>query len=150
MPEAAPDHRALIEIPSWDWPLHVGMAPPSMPPEQRRQGDLFYVQRLEISGRVLTPVALQGRSVRISISTFGPDLTFGPEGLEQVGQVHPGRDDHETVFEASLLLPRDALPGALTSLASVWKRLHLWTTAPPPQPGDITDFAFCGIGPEAA
>lgn len=49
MPAAAPDHRALVEILSWDWPLHVGMAPPSMPPEQRCQGDLFYVQHLEIS-----------------------------------------------------------------------------------------------------
>ncbi|WP_397405170.1 hypothetical protein, partial [Phenylobacterium sp.] len=47
------DNRLIIEILSWDWALHVGMAPDSVPQEQRHQGGLIYSRGLDINGRIV-------------------------------------------------------------------------------------------------
>ncbi len=136
------DNRLLIEILSWDWALHVGMAPGAMPAEHRYQGGLIHSRGLDITGQVITPDVSQGQTVRIWIAPFAPDLDFGPDGLSDVGQCHPGNQRRGTAFEVSLMLPQDALPAAITCLSTIWKYLHLWTTEPPPHEARVTDFAF--------
>jgi len=142
------ENRVLIEVLSWDWALHVGMAPASMPPERRFQGGLLYTRGLEISGRVVAPGVRRGQAVRVWITPVAPDLDFGPKGLREVGQCRPGRETSGTSFEVSLLLPCDALSGAITCLSTVWKYLHLWTTDGPPDHAAISDFAFSSAIPE--
>jgi hypothetical protein len=136
------DNRLIIEILSWDWALHVGMAPDSVPQEQRHQGGLIYSRGLDINGRIVTPDALKGKTARFWISPVAPDIIFGPEGLPHVGQLHPRDEGGGPDLEATLFLPKDALPGVLTCLASAWKYLHIWTREPPPTTAGITDFAF--------
>ena len=134
--------RLVIEILTWDWALHVGMAPPAVPPEHRRQGGLIYTQGLDITGRIVAPVVRDGEFARVWITPFGPDLNFGPHGLRNVGQCHPGHEGRGTDLEANLLLPHDLLSGVITCLSSVWKYLHLWTADAPLDPAVVTDFAF--------
>lgn len=136
------ERRVVIEILSWDWGLHLGIAPPTMPLEYRFTGGLIYTRAIDITGRLVTPSGLQERLARINLSPIAPDLAFGPAALTTVGQISPGRDERQTAFEATLLLPEDALPGVLTCLASVWKYLHLWTAETLPNPTEVTDFAF--------
>lgn len=139
---ALSETRLLIEILTWDWALHVGMAPPTMPLEHRRQGGLIYTRGLDITGRIVSPGHRHGQSARVWITPFGGDLTFGPDGLEAVGHCRPGNDTRGTDLEASLLLPDDALSGVITCLASVWKYLHLWTADAADDRTAVTDFAF--------
>lgn len=139
---ALSETRLLIEILTWDWALHVGRAPPTMPLEHRLQGGLFTSQGVDIVGRIVAPGGRQGQSARVWIIPFGADLTFGPDGLQDVGQCHPGHEGRGTDFEANLLLPHDTLSDVITCLSSVWKYLHLWTADAPSDPAVVTDFAF--------
>lgn len=135
--------RFLIQISSWDWALQVGMAPESMPKEHRFQGGLLYSRSLDIDGKILAPESHRGRAIRLSFMGFGPDIEFGPEGLQELGQLHEGRNESRGPdFVATAILPQDALPTCATCLASVWGFLHLWTDGNPAERAAITDFAF--------
>ena len=83
---SAPDNRLLIEILSWDWALHVGMAPDGVPQEHRHQGGLLYGRGLDIVGQIVAPERRHGQSVRVWIAPCSPDLAFGPGGLGDVGR----------------------------------------------------------------
>ena len=143
--EAAPD-RLLIEIVDWDYPLHVGVAPASVPADFRFQGGLFWTRSIEVSGRVLAPNVHSGKSVGIWISTFGAEHDFsldetGPDHAINVGSFYRP-ESNRTDFEVRLLLPRDTLPSALTGLASVWRFMHVWLAPPRADQQDVIDFAF--------
>ncbi len=137
------DDRFLVQISSWDWALHVGMAADHVPPEMRFQGGLLHSRGLYVEGTVLAPPEHRGKSIFLSLIVFGPDAEFGPGGLRDVGQLHEERGTaRKADFSAILLMPQDALPGAMTCLASVWRFIDLWTGGDPSERASITDFAF--------
>jgi hypothetical protein len=138
-----PDHdgRFLIAIKSWDGNLHVGLSPEITPVEHRFQGGLMYVRSFYIEGEFLAPRSHRGRRVRIWISPFGPDLQFGSDGLECVGQLS-APDAERSDFGLTLLLPESGMAMAATSLASVWKYLHVWTFAEGQEVALVSDYSF--------
>jgi hypothetical protein len=135
--------RFLIEIQSWDWSLHVGLCPTAMPAEQRFQGGLLYTRGLDIEGQVVAPKACRAKSIRIWLSPQGPDIVFGPDGLQDVGRFYcesgrPGKAD----FEASLFLPESALESTMICLSSIWRYIHIWIDQDNIDPLPVTDFSF--------
>ena len=135
--------RFLVEIQKWDWSLHVGLSPTSMPVEQRFQGGLLYTRGLDIEGQVVAPKDYRAKSIRIWVSPLGPDIVFGPDGLQDVGRFYsksgrPGGTD----LEASLFLPQSALENAITCLGSIWRYVHIWIDRDNTDPSSITDFSF--------
>jgi hypothetical protein len=135
--------RYLIEIVTWDWELHVGMSSEATPPEYRFQGGVNYSRGLNIEGHILAPKPESGRTIRLWITPVGPEIEFGPGHLEEVGQFHERRDAVlRSDFTATLLLPQDALAGAVTCLAAVWKYLDIQTVDDPLDRASVTNFWF--------
>lgn len=137
------DGRLLIEVEGWDATMHVGLAPDLMPPEYRFQGGLSFVRGFELNGRVLAPPAHRGKQIRAWLSPFGPEIRFGPDTIEEVGQIHvelphPEKPD----FSATLLIPEGALAMTATCLGSAWRYLHIWTANEDNQRASVSAFSF--------
>jgi hypothetical protein len=141
------EQRLLIEISNWDWPLHVGIAPRSLPEQERFQGGLFYARGIEIHGNVLAPGIHQGKDIRLHVLVLTQDMDFGPGGMREVGQLHERRDEHlGAALEAIIFIPQNALSTSVTCLASVWKFLHLGIAGDPLERASVIEFAFSRDG----
>lgn len=138
------DGRLMVEIGDWDWNLHVRLSSPLTPPEARFQGGLNYTRGIELIGRIRAPHTHRGMQTRVWISPFGPEIAFGPRGLDDVGRLYWKRDDAlGSGLRASLLLPESALAPALTCLSSVWKYLDIWAADDDGAEASVTAFSFC-------
>jgi hypothetical protein len=118
--------RLMIDILAWDWNLRVAIGPTAMRPKARFQG-LDYGRDFTIHGRVRAPRELRGKTMKVTLSPFGPKVRFGRGGLRQVGSLAvlpPGAD---LAFEAMLMLPEEAIATTATSLSSSWKHLQVLT-----------------------
>jgi hypothetical protein len=143
MDPTAFEHRLLIEIDAWDWPLHIGLSSESMPLEHRFQGGLSYVRSLELEGRIAAPKLHRGKTIRISLSPIGPEVRFGSDGLGLVGRLHI----HPPALKAwdcsaTLWMPEAALPTSAICLGSVWRYLHIWLLEGAQDVADVGAFSF--------
>ncbi|MDB5437503.1 MAG: hypothetical protein JWR47_3760 [Phenylobacterium sp.] len=137
------DGRFLVEIEAWDGNLHVGLSSDSTPQEYRFQGGLNYVCGFQIDGRVVAPQAHRAKTIRLWLSPFGSDMRFGPDDLDEVGQLRIRRPKrHELDLSATLLMPEAALPVAATCLGSVWKYVHIWTFDEDAERASVSAFSF--------
>jgi hypothetical protein len=115
-----------IEILSWDWNLAVAISSKLTPVEQRFQGGLSYVRDFELWGRVVEPESYRGKTVRIWIWPFGPDITFGPDEIDEVGRLNLSPPaGNKTDWTVSLMLPVDATASLATCLGTVSKYLFI-------------------------
>ena len=81
--------------------------------------------------------------MRIWLSPFGSEIKFGAGGLDRVGQFYKDRlDAIGSDFEASLHLPEEALPSAITCLSSVWRYLDIWIGEYEGDEAAVTAFSF--------
>lgn len=135
------DGRLLVEIERWDASLDVRLSSESVPVEYRFQGGLNYVRGFDIDGQIVAPKAHRAKPIRVWLSPFGPEMRFGPGGIDEVGQVyHPSPQKPD--FRASLMVPEAALATAATCLASVWKYLHIWTFDEDAERASVSAFSF--------
>ena len=133
--------RLMMDILSWDWNLRVAISPTAMRPRARFQG-LDYGRDFTIRGRVRAPRELSGKTIKVTLSPFGPKVRFGRGGLQDVGQLRvlpPGSDPD---FTASLMLPEEAIPTTATSLASIWKHVDIWTFDEGLRSARISSYSF--------
>ena len=135
--------RLLLKIEGWDCNLHVGLSSAVTPVEYRFQGGLGYSRSFDLECRVIAPKALSGKCIRVWLLPFGPDVTFGTDGLEEVGQLYirapqPEKPD----FSATLLIPESALSVVATCLGSSWKYVHMWTFDQCADRASVSAFAF--------
>ena len=115
-----------IEILSWDWNLAVAISSELTPIEQRFQGGLSYVRSFQLWGRVVEPEAYRGKTVRIWISPFGPDIAFGPDEIDEVGRLYLSPPTgNKADWTMSLMLPEDAIASLATCLGTVSKYLFV-------------------------
>jgi len=117
----------LVEIQSWDWPLHVGVTPRSAVADPGLEGDLMCVQNVTIEGRVLEPEEHRSKLIDLRVYPFPRDIIFAGREERHVGSLYkdpPARKDLS--FTANLFLPADTLQSAIFCLGSVWRRVHLW------------------------
>lgn len=120
------ENEFRIEILSWDWNLAVAISSELTPMEQRFQGGLSYVRGFQLWGRVATPEMHRGKTVRIWISPFGPEITFGPDEIDEVGRLRlRPPETHKADWTVSLMLPEDALTQLATCLGTVTKYLFI-------------------------
>lgn len=136
------DGRLLVEIEAWDWALDVRLSPDVTPMEHRFQGGINYSRPIIVTGRLRAPELYRGKSVRLWITPFGPELSFDSD-LDRVGKFQDrSKDQLEYEFEGSLYLPESALGPTLTSLAAKWKFVHIWTDEQPADVAYVTAFSF--------
>ena len=143
------ENELRIEILSWDWDLAVAISSKMTPVEQRFQGGLSYTRGFQLWGRVVEPEAERGKTVRIWIFPFGPELSFGPDELDEVGRLYlrPG-SGNKTDWTASLLLPEDAVATLATCLGTVTKYLFIRTFDADANEASIDHYAFSASVPE--
>jgi hypothetical protein len=121
-----PEGELRIEILSWDWNLAVAISSELTPLEQRFQGGLNYVRGFELWSRVSTPETHRGKTVRIWISPFGPEIRFGPDEMDEVGRLYlRPSPESKADWTMSLMLPEDAIASLATSLGTVSKYLFV-------------------------
>lgn len=134
--------RLMIDILSWDWNLRVAINPAAMRPGARFQG-LDYGRDFTIHGRIRAPHELRGKTIRMTLSPFGPKVRFGRGGLGQIGrlEVLPSSAEHD--FGATLMLPEDAIATTATSLASIWRHVQLLTFDEDLQGAKVSALFFC-------
>lgn len=138
-----PDGRLLVQITTWEGNLHVGLSSELTPPEHRFQGGLDYVRSFEIEGCVVAPKRHRGKSIRLWLTPFGPDMRFGPGELEEVGQLRfRPRQSGKPDLSATLLVPEAALPTAATCLSTIWKYVHIWTFDERAEQASVSKFSF--------
>lgn len=135
------DGRHLVEIESWEANLHVGLASSYAPREHQFQGGLAFVRGFDLKGRVVAPRVSSGKAINIHLSPFGPELQFGLDGLDEVGQLW-FRPSKPRQFSATLLVPESALPLAAISLGTAWKYLHFWTFDEDDERASVNAFSF--------
>lgn len=120
------ENEFRIEILSWDWNLAVSISSELTPMEQRFQGGLSYARDFELRGRVVEPESYRGKTVRIWIWPFGPDITFGSDGIDEVGRLNLSPPvGNKTDWTVSLMLPEDATTSLATCLGTVSKYLFV-------------------------
>lgn len=122
----------MIDILSWDWNLRIAISRAAVGRKVQFRG-LDYGRDFTLHGRVRTPRELRGRTIKVTLSPFGPKVRFGRGGLGQVGRLGPLPPDSEFDFEGVLMLPEDAIATTATSLATTWKHLQVHTFADDPQ-----------------
>jgi hypothetical protein len=113
----------LVEIKSWDWPLHVGVTPRSA--VAHPEGDLLSVQTLTIEGLIVAPEEHRSKLIELRMHPLPRDIIFGDR--DDVGSLYrdpPAREDLS--FSANLFLPDDTLQNAIFCLSSIWRRVHMW------------------------
>lgn len=150
MPEAPPnaaldpdffDGRILLDILTWNWNLRVAVDPKATRPKAPFPG-LDYGRDFTIRARVRAPKALRGKSMTVTLSPFGPRVRFGRGGLQQVGRLDVLAPGGEIDFEATLMLPEEAVAATATSLASAWRHLDIWTFDEGPRSARVESYSF--------
>lgn len=116
----------MIDIVSWNWDLKVSVDAAAVRPKARFQG-LDYGRDFTLHGRVRAPHELRGKTVRITLSPFGPKVRFGRGRVRDLGTLMVCRREEDVDFKATLLLPEEAIPATATALATTWKHLDIWT-----------------------
>ena len=137
------EERLLLKIEGWNCNLHVGLSVDLTPVEYRFQGGLNYTRGFDLECRVVAPKALSGKYIRVRLSPIGPDVKFGTDGLDEVGQLNihspqPEKPD----FSATLLIPEDALSVVATCLGLSWKYVHMWMFDQSADRASVSAFSF--------
>ncbi len=139
-----------VEILSWDWNLALSISSETMPPEYRFQGGLGYGRGFDIQGRVLTPQSHSGKTIRISTTAFGSDVTFGEDGLMEVGLFYfNSTPSARAELRALLLLPEDVIAPLTTYLSSVAKYIFIRIFDVGPEQAGIYSYFFSSTLPES-
>ena len=134
----------VVQIQSWDWPLHIGVKPRSVLDDLRRDGDFLCSEAIEIEGLVLSPQEHATKSIQFHLYPLPREVMFGGREKRDVGRLHRKPIERsELDFYASLFLPADTLHSVILCLNSRWQGLHMWV-GDDAEPDAVTDFGFLG------
>ncbi|MDO8324106.1 MAG: hypothetical protein Q7T23_14335 [Phenylobacterium sp.] len=130
IPNAASDPsffegRLMIDILAWDWNLRVAICDHAVTRPKARSLGLDYGRDFTIHGRVRAPREHRGKSIKVTLSPFGPKVRFGRGALQNVGKLTILPEGSVFEFEAVLMLPEAAIASTASSLASTWKHLQI-------------------------
>ena len=132
----------LIEIQSWDWPLHVGVRPRSSTTDPGGEGDLLCAESVAIEGLVLAPEKHRSKLIHLRLYPLPRETIFGDGDERCVGRL---RKDpavrRDLAFDANLFLPADTLQSVIFCLGSIWRRIHMWVDDNG-EAAAVTDFGF--------
>ena len=132
----------LVEITSWDWPLHVAVRPRSAIADRDREGDLLCAEGVTIEGLVLAPEEHRSKLIHLRLSPFAREIILGGGEERDVGRLHKAPTHRmDLAFDANLFLPADMLESAIFCLGTVWRRVHFWVDEGA-ESGAVTDFGF--------
>jgi hypothetical protein len=141
----------VVQIQSWDWPLHVGVKPRSVVDDLGRDGDLLCSEAIVIDGLILSPQEHATKSIQFHLYPLPREVMFNGREERDVGRLHRKPIERSDLdFYASLFLPADTLQNTLLCLSSKWQGLHMWIDDGA-EPDAVTDFGFFGhLKPQSA
>jgi hypothetical protein len=117
----------VVEIRSWDWPLHVGVRPRSDSVERSLEDDLLCVETIAIDGVVLEPDEHRSKIMDLRLYPLPREVIFGDREERDVGSLYKDPEERKDLgFCANLFLPSDNLQSAIFCLGSIWRRIHMW------------------------
>lgn len=137
----------VVEIQSWDWPLHVGIRPGSPVAGDDFETDLLCAESIAIEGLIRAPAEHRSKLINLSLLPLPREIILGDRGEREVGRLHKNPVERRDLgFYASLFLPADTLQNAILCLSSKWRSVHMWVDEGA-EPGVVTDFGFSGHVP---
>lgn len=117
----------IVEIRSWDWPLHVGVRPRSTNEEGGLEDELLCVETITIDGLVLAPEEHRSKVIDLRLHPLPREVIFGDHEERAVGRLYKDPVEREDLgFTANLFLPEDIKQSAIFCLGSIWRRIHMW------------------------
>lgn len=117
----------VVEIRSWDWPLHVGVRPHSASAERGPEDDLLCVETISIDGLVLAPEEHRSKVIDLRLYPLPRDVIFGDREERVVGRLYKDPVERKDLgFSANLFLPDDTKQSVIFCLGSIWRRIHMW------------------------
>jgi len=133
----------VVQIESWDWPLHVGVKPRAVVDDLGRDGDLLCSEAIVIDGLILSPQEHAAKSIQCQLYPLPREAMFDGSEKRDVGRLHRKPiEGSESDFYASLFLPADTLHSAIVCLGSKCKASTCGSvTTPSPTPSPTLDFS---------
>ena len=132
----------VVEIRSWDWPLHVGARPRASGAERGPEGDLLCVETVTIDGIVLAPEEHRSKLIHIGLLPLPREIIFGDRDERDVGSLYKEPLEHRGLdLSANLFVPEDTLPRVILCLGSIWRQIHLWIDDDA-EPHSVIHFGF--------
>jgi hypothetical protein len=132
----------VVEIRSWDWPLHVGVRPRSDSAERAPEGDLLCVETIAIDGLVLAPEEHRSKTIDLRLYPLPREVISGDREERDVGRLYRDPVERKDLgFSANLFLPEDTKQSAIFCLGSIWRRIHMWVDDDV-EPPCIIEFGF--------
>ena len=134
----------IIQIQSWDWPLHVGLKPHALTHNRRPDGGFLCSAVVVIDGLILLPEERRSKIIQLRLYPLAREVIgSGHEDLE-VGRLNKNAvEGGDFGFSASLFLPEDMLQNVLLCLSSKWQCVYLWVDEGV-ESHAVTDFGFSG------
>lgn len=134
----------VVEIQSWDWPLHVGVRPRPAVGDSALEEVLLCVEAIEIHGLVLAPLEHRSKPIHLTLYPLSREIIFGDRDGRDVGRLHKDPVERRDLgFSATLFLPADTLQKAILCLSSKWRSIHMWVDEEA-EPSSVSDFGFSG------
>ncbi|RAK63028.1 hypothetical protein [Phenylobacterium kunshanense] len=137
----------VVEIRSWDWPLHVGVRPRPASAERGLDDDLMCVETIAIEGLVLEPQEHRSKVIHIGLLPLPRDVIFRDRDERDVGSLYTEHEEHKDLdFSANLFLPEDTLQRVIFCLGSIWRQIHMWIDDDA-EPQSVIHFGFSAEAP---
>jgi hypothetical protein len=92
-----------------------------------------------LQGRVRAPSEYRDKTIKVTLSPFGPKVRFRPDGRDAIGALKTTPGDGPFDLEAQLMMPEDAIATTALGLSSAWKLLQIQSGR---ELGDVNIFAF--------
>lgn len=132
----------VVEIQSWDWPLHVGVRPHAAVAESDPESDLMCVETITVNGLVLAPEEHRSKVIVLMLYPLPRDVIFGDREERDVGSLYKDPVERKDLgFSANLFLPEDTKQSAIFCLGSIWRRVHMWVDDEV-DPPSVIEFGF--------
>lgn len=120
----------MIDILAWDWSLRI---------TARSKGAPGVGRDFVLQGRVRAPREDRDKTVKVTLSPFGPKVRFRPDGRDAIGVLKVAAEDESFDLEAHLMMPEDAIATTAIGLSTAWKLLQIRLGD---EPGAAEVFAF--------
>jgi hypothetical protein len=135
--------EVIMEITGWSWQFHIGFANDFKPAPHRFREYLDYSRGFRIEGRIVEPEELHDLSIAANMMPFGEEMTFGPDGLANVGQIGIARTwNGEPRFHVWLFFPEDMITVTAVALGSGIRRIRMWGFGATDRTAGVRAFGF--------
>ena len=137
------NREVIMEITDWSLEFEIGFARDFKPAPHRYREYLDYHRGFRIAGCIVEPEELHDLSIAANLMPFGEEMSFGPDGLGNVGQIGiEPNSGGEPRLHVWLFFPEQMISVIAVALGSGVRRIRIWGFGATEQVAGVRAFAF--------